>query len=114
MLLHQSTKIPPPFRRSYRVIFHDNTWQVKVHIVKFIFLTNEIILFKKKKKNPYTACLTKLRLFYIAAGEKTSMRANLTITNTTFDIQLEAWEEGTSLSIHILLKPRERQPFFWS
>lgn len=42
------------------------------------------------------------------------MRANLTITNTTFDIQLEAWEEGTSLSIHILLKPRERQPFFWS
>lgn len=50
MLLHQSTKIPPPFRRSYRVIFHDNTWQVKVHIVKFIFLTNEIILFKKKKK----------------------------------------------------------------
>lgn len=39
------------------------------------------------------------------------MRASLTITNAMFDIQFEAWEEGTSLSIHILLKPRESHPF---
>lgn len=50
--------------RGVRIIFHNNTWQVKVHIAKFIFLTNEIILFKK-----HTTCLTKLRLFYIAAKE---------------------------------------------
>lgn len=43
---------------------------------------------------------------------KISMCADLSITHTMSGVQFEAWEEGTSLSTLILLKPRGKSPCF--